>query len=291
MSDGLVAYYPLDVSASDMSGNPNHGTVSENVSETAGVKIDYGYAGAYQFGGYDNPGQIQVADDESLHFTDEASFSLFVKPTSWGGMDDWGRKIEENGTQAFLAKSHDTTGAGFVLRGNDESMSVFIASHSSAIVQPSITLEGCYRNKWTHIAFVFEKNRACLYVDGKLVDTKEGASDLSLFNGQDLYIGKFSDRWYPFNGAIDEVMIHNRALTAEEVNMIAKYADELSSIPILLGDANGDGIVDANDIVEVVNYIAGNPSDNFILASADANSDGIVNAADIVVIANIIMDN
>ena len=59
----------------------------------------------------------------------------------------------------------------------------------------------------------------------------------------------------------------------------------------LAGDANGDGTVNAADIVEVVNYIMGKPSNKFDEPSADANGDGTVNAADIVTIVNIIMGN
>lgn len=59
--------------------------------------------------------------------------------------------------------------------------------------------------------------------------------------------------------------------------------------PAQRGDANGDGTVNAADIVEVVNYIMGNESDGFIMLTADANNDGTVNAADIVVIVNTIM--
>ena len=57
------------------------------------------------------------------------------------------------------------------------------------------------------------------------------------------------------------------------------------------GDANGDGTINAADIVEVVNYIMNNPSEKFDEKSADANGDGVVNAADIVTIVNIIMGN
>jgi hypothetical protein len=56
------------------------------------------------------------------------------------------------------------------------------------------------------------------------------------------------------------------------------------------GDANGDGNVNAADIVEVVNYIMGSPSGGFNNTNADANGDGTVNAADIVYMVNIIMN-
>ena len=55
------------------------------------------------------------------------------------------------------------------------------------------------------------------------------------------------------------------------------------------GDVNGDGIVNAADIVEVVNYIMGNPSDKFNKRGADVNEDGNVNAADIVRITTMIL--
>ena len=55
------------------------------------------------------------------------------------------------------------------------------------------------------------------------------------------------------------------------------------------GDANGDGNVNAADIVEMVNYIMGNPSAKFDAQAADVNGDGTVNAADIVLVVNNIM--
>jgi len=68
------------------------------------------------------------------------------------------------------------------------------------------------------------------------------------------------------------------------------YEVEITA-PFTLGDANGDGTVNAADIVEVVNYIMNNPTSKFVIDGADANHDGTVNAADIVAIVNIIMGN
>lgn len=56
------------------------------------------------------------------------------------------------------------------------------------------------------------------------------------------------------------------------------------------GDANGDKIVDANDVTEVSNAMAGNPSDKFIKDNADANSDTNVDVADIVMIVGMILN-
>ena len=57
------------------------------------------------------------------------------------------------------------------------------------------------------------------------------------------------------------------------------------------GDANGDGAVNIADIVEIVNFITGNASEDFIEACADANGDGLVNADDIVTIVGLMKEN
>ena len=57
------------------------------------------------------------------------------------------------------------------------------------------------------------------------------------------------------------------------------------------GDANGDGTVDATDLVDIVNYMMGKPTSTgkFMFDAADVNGDNTVNAADIVIIVNTIM--
>ena len=60
---------------------------------------------------------------------------------------------------------------------------------------------------------------------------------------------------------------------------------------VVQGDANNDGLVDANEIADIVNYMMGKPTSTgmFDVQAADMNKDGVVNIADIVQIVNIIM--
>ena len=60
---------------------------------------------------------------------------------------------------------------------------------------------------------------------------------------------------------------------------------------LIMGDANGNGEVNVSDIVEIVNYILGKPSANFVKTAADLNKDGDVNVTDIVMVVNIIMSS
>jgi uncharacterized protein YjiK len=66
----------------------------------------------------------------------------------------------------------------------------------------------------------------------------------------------------------------------EDVDLVVNFK--------LPGDANGDGIVDALDIVVIVNHIFGATPEEFVFDNADVNGDGVVDALDIVIIVNII---
>ena len=60
---------------------------------------------------------------------------------------------------------------------------------------------------------------------------------------------------------------------------------------IKMGDANGDGVVNVADIVEVVNYITGRPSERFNPMAADVNGDGHVDEKDLPGIVDPILEN
>ena len=228
ITDGLVAYYPFNGNANDESGNGNDGTPTYNVTLTQGVKGDEN--GAYLFGGYDKPGHIYVKNSESLQFTNGCTFSAYVKPMSWASMDGWGSRIESGGVQCIMAKEHDRRGVTFEMAGSDEKCRIWMGSMDEqpwAELSSKDRMQGNYLNKWTHIAFVYGSSFAQLYIDGTLVDEKESSPDFTRMNMMNLYIGKFSDSWYPFNGLIDEIRIYNRALTSDEISTLAQYHERM----------------------------------------------------------------
>jgi hypothetical protein len=62
-------------------------------------------------------------------------------------------------------------------------------------------------------------------------------------------------------------------------------------IPAIKGDVNGDGKVDVEDIVGIVNKILGDPAEGFIEANADVNEDGKIDVDDVVGTVNIILNS
>jgi hypothetical protein len=77
--------------------------------------------------------------------------------------------------------------------------------------------------------------------------------------------------------------------TGKIINAAKCKLGDTQSRVVTDGDANGDGNVNVSDIVEMVNYILGNPSDKFNKVAADVNNDGQVNVTDIVSVVNIIL--
>ena len=56
-----------------------------------------------------------------------------------------------------------------------------------------------------------------------------------------------------------------------------------------LGDVNGDGKIDVEDVVAIVNKILGEPAENFLEAYADVTGDGKIDVDDVVAVVNIIL--
>lgn len=73
------------------------------------------------------------------------------------------------------------------------------------------------------------------------------------------------------------------------VNLETLCGNNLIYVDHILGDANGDGILNVTDIVATVNYIMEKPSDDFNKKAADLNGDGDINVTDIVKMVSIIM--
>lgn len=60
------------------------------------------------------------------------------------------------------------------------------------------------------------------------------------------------------------------------------FTFDITVMDVLLGDVNDDGKINGLDIVKIVGYIMGSPTQPFIEAAADLNGDGTINGLDLV---------
>ena len=85
----------------------------------------------------------------------------------------------------------------------------------------------------------------------------------------------------------------NKKLTTRNMNKKVLSFFLLCLFPIALlagsGDANGDGKVNVADIVEIVNYLHGTPSEKFNATEADISGNGKVDDTDVKILQEVIM--
>ena len=90
---------------------------------------------------------------------------------------------------------------------------VFFSQWGGAVFGPSLTL-----GRWTHVAAVSAGSIVALYVDGVKFDEQQ--QTIATLAG-DFFIGGIpGDAIRKLDGAVDEVTLYDRALTAQEVSVI-----------------------------------------------------------------------
>ena len=220
-TSGLVAYYPFNGNANDMSGNGNNGNVNG-----ATLSIDrYGNSGtAYGFNGTSN--YITVANSASLNSTNK-TISLWarftVEPSN-----------ATSGAMSLISKWYQLTNCNnpfndaFILTvGKLNNQTKFIASTNLYSQSTLASNNQLMTNSWYNIVFTHDViGGGKLYVNGVLISNNNIGGNICT-NQNNLIIGadnNLGNLYRFFNGLIDDVGIWNRALTQEEVTNLY-YAD------------------------------------------------------------------
>jgi gliding motility-associated-like protein len=219
LSQGLIAYYPFNGNANDVSGNGNNGILQNNIQLT---NDRLGNANsAYAFDGIDD--YIRVPNSSTLNPSAGLSVALYFKAS-------------QNTVQTFVGKisysqgvgTQFQVGMGFPLYPGvfsgvnppNTGCSGQIAVNSSYVNNGSISL-----NQWHCMVSTFENGIQKLYVDGVLVQTvNTGFSTLNQCNNSDIQIGSWwlGDVQF-FKGVLDDIRIYNRALNQDEVNTFCGF--------------------------------------------------------------------
>ena len=67
------------------------------------------------------------------------------------------------------------------------------------------------------------------------------------------------------------------------------FTFDIAIVDAIPGDVNDDGKINGLDIVKIVGYIMGSPTQPFIEAAADLNEDGIINGLDLVKVVSLVL--
>jgi hypothetical protein len=218
LSAGLVAHYPLDGTANDVSGNNHHGVVS-------GATPTEGRSGtensAYSFDG---------ADD---------NISLPIDTGGWYGV---GQPV----TFSFWFKTIPSPNFTFLLGAVPGGGPDFAAIHTGVAGKIAVRLYGgewghsdniITDNQWHHVIWGINDGGPFYYVDGV---SQVQAPTVGPYNRErELVLGA---RYNPlqdfYKGEIDNFRFYNRGLSVAEIQ-------ELASTPVL--DVDDDGILDVSD--------------------------------------------
>ncbi|MCB0634097.1 MAG: LamG-like jellyroll fold domain-containing protein [Saprospiraceae bacterium] len=216
---GLVAYYPLDGDATDLSGNDLHGSL--NGTSPVANRFDVGNS-ALQFNGIDD--YIVVNDNPLLNFgTGPFAVCLWVKALD-----------PEGGPQMLVHKGISGQGGQYWLRENEYDEITRLGALITEGDPPgsflSVTDPIFDDQEWHHLVFQRTYFALEIWVDGEMKIQLPDMQYRNVDNTGNFMIGA-QNAWseggnYPyvhnyFNGLIDEVRLYNRPLLPEDIVAVA----------------------------------------------------------------------
>ena len=203
LETGLVAWYPFDGNASDMSGNGNHGTVH---GATLGTDRHGRVGKAYSFDGVDD--YIRIASSEELRDLTEYTVSLWA----------WSQNFSAN-YNPLVSKSSGDISSFEIYGGNG-----FTLTHNRSSTHKYQYYSALPSSRWNHLLISYSNGTLSKYDDGSLHASSTGWANPE-HHDFPVYIGKGT--WqtgntslYFHHGSIDDVRIYDRALSATEVQSL-----------------------------------------------------------------------
>ena len=207
---GLIAYYPFNQNAIDMSGNNNNGKVNGAIltsDRNGNEKSAYTFDGVNDF--------IYVPDSEILRITGQITISAWFK-TDYA--------LAFAGIVCKAEPREPRHGYLIDINDNNKVRIDVINDHSKGIGGTLVSDNDLTDNKWHHVLFCYDGKLLKLYIDGTL--EKELFYDKGLqANGEPLLIGWDESTWLShrhFKGSLDDIRIYNRALNKKEIVRLFK---------------------------------------------------------------------
>ncbi len=213
LTNGLVAYYPLDNNANDASGYSRNGIVVGAHSATN----RFGQLNRAYF--FQNTGEYIVVHD-SMHPQGDVSVTYSVWFTWPGSIYSQSlintASVGSNGL--FVANSRSCVGfsGGFIFYSAQGPVNAWFPHGPTNLL-----------GSWHHLVLTKSGTQVTLYLDGVL-DGQQSITTGQNVTNKDMFIGYNGDpiehNGEPFGGKVDDIRIYDRALSYDEVKEL--YAIE-----------------------------------------------------------------
>jgi len=246
---GLVAHYPLDGNANDVSGSGNNGTENGGLSFVTGINGQ-----AASFDGVDD--YIVVPHSGSLALNRPLSLSYWISPEALNGVS--------GGVPVIVKNSHPDNNFSSWMTPDLDSI-IYQQYPSNSGPQYTFTTGYDFTSQgFYHVVVVRSDNQIKTYINNQLISTDSADYDAQM-DSENLFIGY--DGGSGFNtlkGLLDDVRIYNRELNQQEIQelynisaLVDLNAGLIAHYP-LDGNAN-DVSGNANNGTEsgTVDYVAG----------------------------------
>jgi len=192
----LNAHFEEAAGASEFAdSSPNHWLAECTSCPTAGVAGQYGNAA--EFDGTDD---ALTLSNESFFDLQEMTLAVWVKVDTFS--QPWQAIVTKGDTAWRLHRHRNTNTVSFGTNG---------LSNLSLVGTTNIN-----DGQWHHLAAVYDGQKKYLYIDGILEADVEVTGSLDT-NDDPVQIGANSQYGRNFDGLIDEVLIYDHALSAEEI--------------------------------------------------------------------------
>lgn len=229
-TNGLIAYYPFDGNANDVSGNGNNGNVYNTSLGTdrfgnSNNSYDFNFSGMSWNSSLHQ--EILVPYNSSFNSTN-LSVSLWVYPRSYffpsiPGNDKVSALIRE-----YQNGYNNPNEQSWVVDLSENTLTCSILASSTNTNQSFMSLSSQISlNQWHHIIFTYDNSYMKLYLDGVLVSQNQTSIQINTLSNSGISIGdsnQANGNWYESDALIDDIGIWNRALTQEEITNLY-YSD------------------------------------------------------------------
>jgi len=240
LADGLVAYYPFNGNADDVSGNGNNGNVYGVLSVADKNKNQ---DAAFYFDGIDDYIETEfnfngIANDFSINYWININ-------TKSGEIFQLEQDNKEISNYFVDAEEYGDNYLSFYMTGSSDGYGIDLIDTILKTKQWfQITL--CYNH---------EKQTKLVYINSQLYFEHISNTEIDSFPNSVLRIGSDFDETEFFNGSIDEFRIYNRILSQNEIKALYNYKSGypplLTISDIIFTDENNNNRIDGNETCNI----------------------------------------